>query len=61
MTHVPFYLTRAGARFYEHTLPELVRQLKRLNDTLERLAKAAETQGESHDEEEQHDDGEEGT
>jgi hypothetical protein len=38
MTDVPFYLTRMGARFYEHTLPELVRQLERLNQNLERLA-----------------------
>lgn len=37
MTDVPFHLTRQGARFYEHTLPELVRQLERLNRTLERM------------------------
>jgi hypothetical protein len=38
MTDVPFHLTRMGARFYEHTLPELVRQLERLNQNLDRLA-----------------------
>ena len=38
MSDVPFYLTRMGARFYEHTLPELVRQITRLADALERIA-----------------------
>ena len=33
-----FHETRMGLRFYEHTLPELVRQLTRLNENLERLA-----------------------
>ena len=32
-----FYETRMGVRFYEHTLPELVRQIERLNQNLERL------------------------
>lgn len=32
----PFHQTRMGQRFYEHTVPELVRQLTRLNDLLER-------------------------
>ncbi len=55
MTHVPFYLTRSGARFFEHTMPELVRQLAQLNKNLERLARVAETtdpdtQGDSDDE-----------
>ncbi len=27
-----------GRRFYEHTMPELVRQLARLNELLERIA-----------------------
>ena len=56
MTDVPFHVTRMGARFYEHTLPELVRQIERLNRNLERLAEAAtrdnpHLQGEPHDEE----------
>ena len=36
MTEIPFYATRMGMRFYEHTAPELVRQLKRLNENLEK-------------------------
>ena len=32
MNHVPFYQTRTGREFYEVTMPELVRQLRRLND-----------------------------
>ncbi len=32
-----FYLTRMGRTYYEHTVPELVRQLERLNENLERL------------------------
>ena len=37
MSDVDFYRTRMGHTYYEHTLPELVRQIKRLNDLLERL------------------------
>ncbi len=33
-----FYKTRMGQRYYEHTMPELVRQLERMNELLERLA-----------------------
>ena len=33
-----FFETRMGHRFYEHTLPELVRQVSRLADALERIA-----------------------
>lgn len=32
-----FYLTRTGRTHYERTLPELVRQLERLNENLEKL------------------------
>ena len=32
-----FFETRAGRTFYEHTVPELVRQLERLNANLERI------------------------
>jgi hypothetical protein len=32
-----FFATRMGARFYEATMPELVKQLARLNDNLEAL------------------------
>jgi hypothetical protein len=34
---VQFFQTRMGRQFYDHTMPELVRQLERLNDLLERL------------------------
>jgi hypothetical protein len=33
-----FFQTAMGRRFYEHTVPELVRQLARLNELLERIA-----------------------
>ena len=45
MSDVPFHLTRAGARFYEHTLPELVRQVSRLAAAVERLADLHERAG----------------
>ena len=38
MSETPFYRTRMGQAFYERTVPELVKQLGRLNDLLERLA-----------------------
>jgi hypothetical protein len=34
MSDVQFYQTRAGRQYYEVTMPELVRQLHRLNDLL---------------------------
>ncbi len=37
-----FHKTRMGHTFYEHTMPELVRQLARLNDLLERLVNTTE-------------------
>ena len=37
MSGIPFHNTRMGHTFFEHTMPELVRQLTRLNDLLERL------------------------
>ena len=37
MSETPFFKTRMGHRFYESTMPELVRQLERLNEMLERL------------------------
>lgn len=30
-----FFKTRMGARFYEHTMPEIATQLKRIADALE--------------------------
>ena len=37
MNEFPFFKTRMGHRFYEHTMPELVKQLERLNELLQRL------------------------
>ncbi len=37
MSETPFYNTRMGHRFYESTMPALVKQLGRLNELLERL------------------------
>ena len=37
MSDIPFYMTRMGRRFYEHTVPALVEQLARLNERLDRL------------------------
>ncbi len=37
MSDVPFNRTQMGHRFFEHTAPELVRQLARLNDLVERM------------------------
>ena len=42
MSEVPFHATRMGQRFYEHTVPELVRQIALLNENIERLVSAAE-------------------
>jgi hypothetical protein len=42
MSEVPFYMTRMGRRYYEHTVPELVTQLARLNELLERLTERLE-------------------
>lgn len=42
MSEVQFHQTRMGQRFYESTMPELVRQLTRLNDLLERVVAAFE-------------------
>jgi len=37
VTDIPFYRTQMGHRFYDATVPALVRELARLNDNLERL------------------------
>ena len=44
MSEPKFFQTRMGQRFYEHSVPELVRQLERLNELLERLVAAQERQ-----------------
>ena len=52
-----FFLTRMGKTFYEHTVPELVRQLQRLNENLERLTETQDpkrrTDFDDHDHEEE--------
>ena len=40
-SETPFYQTRMGQRFYEHTMPELVKQLARLNELAEAPCPAA--------------------
>ncbi len=42
MSEPKFFQTRMGQRFFEHTMPELVRQVERLNELLERLVAAQE-------------------
>ena len=37
MSETDFYNTRAGRTYYEKTLPELVEQLRRLAEAVERL------------------------
>lgn len=37
MPDIQFFQTRMGQRFFESTMPELVRQLTRLNDLLESI------------------------
>lgn len=37
MSDIPFHRTPMGHRFYEHTVPELARNLARIADLLERL------------------------
>ena len=38
MDYAPFYKTRMGEKFFCKTVPDLIRQLERLNDALERIA-----------------------
>ncbi len=37
MDYVPLHKTRMGEKFFCKTMPDLIRQLERLNDILERL------------------------
>jgi len=37
VSDVPFYRTHMGHRFYEHTVPDLARNVGRVADLLERL------------------------
>ena len=47
MSEPKFFQTRMGHRFYEHTMPELVKQLERLNELLEQVASRVHTQNEA--------------
>ncbi|ATB46357.1 hypothetical protein [Corallococcus macrosporus] len=42
MSGPAFFQTYMGQRFYESTMPNFVRELKRLNDNVERLVAVAE-------------------
>ncbi len=42
MSGPAFFQTRMGVRHYEHTMPELVRQLTRFNDLVERFVRQVE-------------------
>lgn len=37
MSEIQFFQTRMGRAFYEHTMPELVRQITRMNELLEKM------------------------
>lgn len=45
-----FFRTQMGHRFYESTMPSLVRELARLNANLERLLDVVEREAEKPDE-----------
>ncbi len=45
MSEPKFFQTRMGHRFYEHTVPELVQQITKLNELLERLVATQERPG----------------
>jgi hypothetical protein len=45
-----FFRTQMGHRFYESTMPSLVRELARLNANLERLLAVVERESENPDE-----------
>ena len=47
-----FFRTQMGHRFYESTMPSLVRELARLNTNLERLLAVVERDAEQPDEDE---------
>ena len=49
MSDVPFYLTKAGRQYYEVTMPELVRQLNRLNDLLALAIETADKKKDARD------------
>ena len=46
MNEMPFFKTRMGQVFYERTMPELVKQIARLNELLEQLVRQLDPTGE---------------
>ncbi len=46
MSETPFFKTRMGQVFYERTMPELVKQIARLNELLEQLVRQLDPTGE---------------
>ncbi len=46
---VEFFQTRMGQRYYEATMPDLVRQITKLNELLERLVAAQDRQQRGND------------
>ena len=49
MNETPFFKTRMGHRFYESTMPNLVEQVTRLNELLERLVEKRESEPDDGD------------
>ena len=49
MNETPFFKTRMGHRFYESTMPNLVEQITRLNELLERLVEKQESESRDGD------------
>lgn len=43
MSDIQFFQTAMGRKFFEHTVPALVRELVRLNENVERLTAAIES------------------
>jgi len=41
MSDVQFFQTRMGRTFYEHTMPELVCEIKKLNELLQKLVESS--------------------
>lgn len=47
MSDTPFHQPRMGHTFYEGTMPSLVRELRRLNENLERLLTVTDLEAEA--------------
>ena len=45
-----FFTTAMGRTFYDHTMPTIAKELTRLNDLLERIAVALESQTTNNEE-----------